>query len=99
MCEVTGLDDKVNDACPSILVCPILTLFLPTKLSASSGNVTAHRSVQDGVDVSAACQSHLHHLVEVVQVEPVGHFKQDNLTALGVGRHCQLWTSSGCLET
>ena len=46
-----------------------LALLLPSKLSAGSGNVTAHRSIQDGVDVPAAGQRHLHDLVQVVKVE------------------------------
>ena len=78
---------------------PILTLLLPPELGPSSSNMAAHCSIQDSVNVSAACQRHLHHLVEVIQVEPVGHFKQDNLTTLGVRRNCQLWTSSSCLKT
>ena len=74
----------------------VLSLLLPAKLGASSSDVTAHCRVENGVNVSAACQRHLHHLVQVVQMEPVRHLQQHYLPTLRVRCHCQFRSSSGC---
>ena len=57
-----------------------------------------HNYVQNVLDVLAALQRGVHHLLQMVEVKPLRHFQQHDLASSGQRRDGQLRASCGALQ-